>query len=165
MADFSWDSKVPAEVESKSFSVPPIGEYDFMVVEVEKTFAQSSGNPMLKVRLDLQGADGSVWDNLVLTEKAMFKVVTFLESIGLKEKGKDMTLSIGEAADKAVGLEGRLKIKHETYNGEARAKVDHYIVTESKKADKAPKKTLKKKTAAESEELPFPIDEDVPFTI
>lgn len=126
--DFSWDSKVPANVEQKDFSVPPIGEYNFMVVEVEKTYAQSSGNPMLKVRLDLQGADGCVFDNLVLTDKAMFKVVSFLESIGLKEKGKELFISIGEAADKAVGLEGRCNIKHETYNGEVRAKVDKYIV-------------------------------------
>ena len=74
--DFSWDSKLPANVEQKDFSVPPIGEYNFMVVEVEKTYAQSSGNPMLKVRLDLQGADGCVFDNLVLTDKAMFKVVS-----------------------------------------------------------------------------------------
>ena len=155
MSDFSWDSKVPAQVEEKKFSVPPIGEYNFIVTEVEKTFSQSSGNPMLKVRLDLQGADGSVFDNLVLTDKAMFKVVTFLESIGLKEKGKELSLSIGEAADKAVGLEGRCKIKHETYNGEARAKVDHYIITEAKSAKKAPKT---------ADELPFPVD-DVLFTI
>ena len=126
--DFSWDSKLPANVEQKDFSVPPIGEYNFMVVEVEKTYAQSSGNPMLKVRLDLQWADGCVFDNLVLTDKAMFKVVSFLESIGLKEKGKELLISIGEAADKAVGLEGRCVLKHETYNGEVRAKVDKYIV-------------------------------------
>ena len=126
--DFSWDSKLPANVEQKDFSVPPIGEYNFMVVEVEKTYAQSSGNPMLKVRLDLQGADGCLFDNLVLTDKAMFKVVSFLESIGLKEKGKELLISIGEAADKAVGLEGRCVLKRETYNGEVRAKVDKYIV-------------------------------------
>lgn len=146
--DYSWDSKIPASVEQKDFSVPPIGEYNFIVAEVEKTYAQSSGNPMLKVRLDLQGADGCVFDNLVLTERAMFKVVTFLESIGLKEKGKDLSISIGEAADKAVGLEGRCKIKHETYNGETRAKVDKYLVIEGK----APKKFVP------DEDLPFEID-------
>lgn len=154
MADYSWDSTVPATVEQKEFSIPPIGEYNFMVMSAEKTYSQN-GNPMIKVRLDLQGADGSVFDNLVLTDKAMFKVVTFLESIGLKEKGKELSLSIGEAADKAVGLEGRCKIKHETYNGEARAKVDHYIITEAKSAKKAPKT---------ADELPFSVD-DVPFTI
>ena len=144
--DYSWDSKLPANVEQKDFSVPPIGEYNFMVVEVEKTYAQSSGNPMLKVRLDLQWADGCVFDNLVLTDKAMFKVVSFLESIGLKEKGKELFISIGEAADKAVGLEGRCSIKHETYNGEVRAKVDKYIVLDK------PTKFIAQ------DDLPFEID-------
>ena len=86
----------------------------------------------------------------------MFKVVTFLESIGLKQKGEELKMSIGEAADKAKGLEGRLKIKHELYRGENRAKVDHYIIPEAKKAAKKPKKA----------EKPIEIDEDdLPFEI
>ena len=157
MTDYSWDSTVPAEVEERSFEVPPIGEYNFMVANVEKTFSQSSGNPMLKVRLDLQGADGSVFDNLVLTDNSMFKVVTFLESIGLKQKGEELKMSIGEAADKAKGLEGRVKIKHELYKGENRAKVDHYIIPEAKKAAKKPTK--------KAEKLPEIADDDLPFEI
>ena len=147
-----WDSKLPAEVEQKEFSVPPIGEYNFMVVSVEKTFAKSSGAPMLKVRLDLQGADGSVFDNLVISEKAMFKVVSFFESVGVKEKGKELELSIGDAASKAEGLEGRCKIKHETYNGEVRAKVDKYIVLDSK----APAKLSK--DDEEALDMPFIVE-------
>ena len=147
-----WDSKLPAEVEQKEFSVPPIGEYNFMVVSVEKTFAKSSGAPMLKVRLDLQGADGSVFDNLVISEKAMFKVVSFFESVGVKEKGKELELSIGDAASKAEGLEGRCKIKHETYNGEVRAKVDRYIVLDSK----APAKLSK--NDEEALDMPFIVE-------
>ena len=149
MADYSWDSTVPATVEQKEFSLPPIGEYNFMVMSAEKTYSQS-GNPMIKVRLDLQGADGSVFDNLVLTDNAMFKVVTFLESIGLKEKGEELTMSIGDAVDKAVGKEGRLKIKHETYNGKLGAKVDKYLIPTAKKAATAP--------AIADDDVPFQID-------
>ncbi len=147
----SWDSTLPAEVEEKEFSVPPIGEYNFLVVSVEKTYAKSSGNPMLKVRLDLQGADGSVFDNLVISEKAMFKLVTFFESIGLKKKGEELSLSIGDAADKAVGLEGFCKIKHETYNGEKRAKVDKYLIPTEKKAASVP--------VIDEDSLPFRIED------
>ena len=136
MTDYSWDSTVPASVEQKEFEVPPIGEYNFIVANIEKTFARSSGNPMLKVRLDLQGADGSVFDNLVLTDNSMFKVVTFFESIGIKKKDEELEMSIGQAADKAVGLEGRVKIKHETYNGKLGAKVDKYLMSDAKKAAK-----------------------------
>lgn len=151
-AEFGWDSMLPAEVEGREFALPPIGEYNFIVQEVEKTYARTSGNPMLKVRLDLQGADGSVFDNLVISEKAMFKLVTFFESIGLKEKGKEFKLSIGDAANKAIGLEGRCKIKHELYNGETRAKVDKYIVLEKKEPAKLTSKD------EEALDMPFIID-------
>ena len=91
--ELGWDSKLPAEAAgNKEFSIPPVGEYNFMVVDVDKTFAKTSGNPMLKVRLDLQGADGCVFDNLVISEKAMFKLISFFESVGVKEKGKPMTI-------------------------------------------------------------------------
>ena len=77
---WGWDSTLPAEAEQKEFTVAPIGEYNFIVVDVEKTYSQSSGNPMLKVRLDLQGADGCVFDYLVVSEKAMFISRTILKS-------------------------------------------------------------------------------------
>ena len=154
--ELGWDSKLPAEASgNKEFSIPPVGEYNFMVVDVDKTFAKTSGNPMLKVRLDLQGADGCVFDNLVISEKAMFKLISFFESVGVKEKGKDMKLSIGDAALEAMNREGRCKIKHEEYNGEVRAKVDKYIVL-------APKKEPEPFTAEEEAalDLPCAIDDD-----
>lgn len=146
---YDWNSKVPAKVEEREFSLPPIGEYNFMVMSAEKTFS-SNGNPMIKVRLDLQGADGSVFDNLVISDKMMWKLVSFFESIGLKKKGEELSLSIGDAADKAVGLEGFCKIKHETYNGEKRAKVDKYLIPTAKKAATAP--------VLNEDDMPFKID-------
>lgn len=147
---FDWNSKVPAKAEEREFALPPIGEYNFMVVSAEKTFS-SNGNPMIKVRLDLQGADGSVFDNLVISDKMMWKLVSFFESIGLKQKGEELSLSIGDAADKAVGLEGFCKIKHETYNGEKRAKVDKYLIPTNKKPVTPP-------AFDENADMPFSID-------
>jgi hypothetical protein len=146
---YDWNSKVPAKVEEREFQLPPIGEYNFIVLSAEKTFS-NNGNPMIKVRLDLQGADGSVFDNLVISDNMMWKLVTFFESIGLKKKGEELSLSIGDAADKAVGLEGFCKIKHETYNGEKRAKVDKYLVPTAKKAATAP--------VINEDDMPFRID-------
>lgn len=148
MSNYDWNSTVPAQAEQKEFSVPPIGEYNFIVVSAEKTYS-TSGNPMIKVRLDLQGADGSVFDNLVLSDGMMWKLVSFFESVGLKKKGEELKCSIGEASDKAVGLEGACKIKHETYNGKIQARVDKYL-------------TLPKKAAEpikiNEDDLPFRID-------
>ena len=152
--ELGWDSKLPAEAAgNKEFSIPPVGEYNFMVVDVDKTFAKTSGNPMLKVRLDLQGADGCVFDNLVISEKAMFKLISFFESVGVKEKGKPMTIGVGDAALEAMNKEGRCKIKHETYNGEVRAKVDKYIVLESKPEPFTPEEEA-------ALDMPFAIDDD-----
>lgn len=146
---YDWNSKVPAKAEEREFALPPIGEYNFMVVSAEKTFS-SNGNPMIKVRLDLQGADGSVFDNLVISDKMMWKLVSFFESIGLKKEGEELSLSIGDAADKAVGMEGFCKIKYETYNGEKRAKVDKYLIPTAKKAATAP--------VLDEDDIPFKID-------
>lgn len=145
---FSWDSKMPAKVEEREFKIPPIGEYNFIVLEADKTYS-SKGNPMIKVRLDLQGADGSVFDNLVLTDNAMFKVVTFFESVGVKKKGEELNISIGDAVTKSIGMEGRCKIKHELYNGETRAKVDKYLIADGKIAPTTPK--------ISEDDLPFEI--------
>ena len=152
--NYTWDSKVPATAEQKEFTLPPIGEYNFIVVGADKTYS-SNGNPMIKLRLELQGADGSVWDNLTITDNMMWRVVTFLESVGLKKKGKDLDISIGEAVDKCLGLEGRCKIKHETYNNKLNAKVDKYLVPTAKKAAKAPKATVEESSF---DDVPFEID-------
>ena len=151
---YDWNSKVPAKAELREFEVPPIGEYNFMVASAEKTFS-SNGNPMIKVRLDLQGADGSVFDNLVISDNMMWKLVSFFESIGLKKKGEELSISIGDAADKSVGLEGRLKVKHETYNGKLSAKVERYLIPTSKKAAKAPANAP---SISDADDVPFLID-------
>ena len=148
---YDWNSKVPAKAEEREFPLPPIGEYNFMVASAEKTFS-SNGNPMIKVRLDLQGADGSVFDNLVISDNMMWKLVTFFESIGLKKKGEELSLSIGDAADKAVGLEGFCKIKHEPYNGKMNAKVDKYLIPPTNKKPVTPP------AFDENADIPFSID-------
>lgn len=152
--NYTWGSTIPATAEQKEFTVPPVGEYNFIVISAEKTYSQNSGNPMLKVRLDLQGADGSVFDNLPLTDNMMWKIVSFFESIGLKKKGEELKIGIGEAADKAVGCEGRLKVKHETYNGKLNAKVDKYLISDAKKAKTAPAAPVED----DIDDVPFEID-------
>lgn len=150
MANLDLDAKLPASVEKKEFSVPPIGEYDFIVVSTELTYSKA-GNPMYKVRLALSGVDGYVFDNLVLTEEAEWRLVSFFESIGLKKKNKPLDIGLRDAFDKAADKEGRVKIKHDTYNGKTTAKVDSYIVTASKKAAKKPEVEL------DESDLPFEI--------
>ena len=149
MGNLDLDAKLPASAERKEFAVPPIGEYDFCVMSAELTYSKNN-NPMYKVRMDLAGADGSLFDNLVLTEESEWRLVTFFESIGLKKKGKPFNIGLRDAFTKCVGMEGRVKIKHELYNGKTQAKVAEYLVTSAKKADKAPE--------FDPNDVPFEID-------
>lgn len=135
--ELNWGSTLPAEAEKKEFELPPVGEYDFIVAEVKKTYS-SNGNPMATVRMELRGFTGSVFDNLVLTDGMVWKLNQFFECLGIKEKKKELTISLSDAFDKAVGAEGRLSVKHETYNGKQTVRVKEYIMTTAKAAPTAP---------------------------
>lgn len=133
-AEMDWDSPIEADVGSTN--LPPIGEYGFTVTELEKTFS-SSGNRMAKVTLELDKS-GQFWklnDNLVLTDKTAWKLAQFFECLGLKKKGEKLEKM---PWDKVINETGRVKIKHETYNGKEYCKVDQYLVTEAAQAPKAP---------------------------
>lgn len=133
-ADLDWDSPIEANVGSEN--LPPIGEYDFTVVDFEKTFS-SSGNKMAKItlQLDKSAQFWKVYDNLVLTDKTAWKLAQFFEALGLKKKGEKLERM---PWDKVPGATGRVKIKHETYNGKESCKVDQYILSEAAKAPTKP---------------------------
>ena len=61
------------------------------------------------------------------------EALTVLECLGLQKKGEPLKKM---PWSKIVGVEGRVKIAHDTYNGNTRAVVDAYLppVGETKKA-------------------------------
>lgn len=136
--EMDWDSGLSIEDEARAINLPEVGEYDFTVEELERTFSQKSGNPMARVnlRLDCDGQPYRVYDYLVLSTSMAWKLCQFFESLGLKEKGKDLKKM---PWDKVLGATGRVKIKHEEYNGEPRVKVDRYLLTVAAAAPKSPK--------------------------
>ena len=75
-AEMDWDSPIEADVGNTN--LPPVGEYGFTVISLEKTFS-SSGNRMAKVTLELDqsGQFWKVYDNLVLTDKTAWKLAQF----------------------------------------------------------------------------------------
>jgi len=134
--EMDWDSGLSVEEEAAAINLPPVGEYNFEVVEFEKTYSKSN-KPMAKVnlKLDCDGQSFRVYDYLVLTSNMAWKLATFFESLGLKEKGKDLARMPWE---KVLGAHGRVKIKHELYNDEPRVKVDKYVVGIAATAKKKP---------------------------
>lgn len=135
-AEMDWDSPISAEASKGEFNLPPIGEYGFTVIEFEKTLSKA-GKKMAKLNLELDesGQFFKVYDYLVLTANMEWKLATFFESVGLKKKGEPLTHM---PWDKVLGSTGRLKLKHETYEGKENCKVERYIVPDAAKAPTKP---------------------------
>ena len=133
-AEMDWDSGISADAGQAN--LPPEGEYGFTVTELEKTVSKS-GKKMAKITLELD-REAQFWkvnDYLVLQENMAWKLAQFFECLGLKKKGKPLT---SMPWDKVLNETGRVKIKHETYDGKENCKVDRYITTDAVQAPKAP---------------------------
>ncbi len=152
-AEMDWDSPISAEASKGDYNLPPVGEYGFRVVEFNRKFSKA-GNKMAEIKLELDETAQfwKVYDYLVLTDKNAWKLATFFESLGLKKKGEALERM---PWDKVLGAEGRVKIKHEIYEGKESCKVDRYVIPESAKAPTAPAPTI-----------PEPINpDDMPFEV
>ena len=135
--EMDWDDGIEAEVSTGSeFSILPVGEYEFEVSDLEKTYS-SKGNKMAKIVLDIMydGHNYKVFDNIVLMSNMKWKIAQFFECLGLKKKGTELkSMPWNQVVEKT----GRVRIKHEDYNGKTSAKVDTYIVTAAAQASSAP---------------------------
>ena len=133
-AEMDWDSGISAEASQAN--LPPVGEYGFTVIEFEKTQSKT-GKKMAKVtlKLDESAQFWKVNDYLVLQDSMAWKLAQFFESLGLKKKGEPLT---SMPWDKVLNETGRVRIKHETYEGKENCKVDRYVVTEAAQDPKAP---------------------------
>lgn len=146
-----WDSGLEAEYGDNN--IPPVGEYGFQVTEFEKTISKK-GAKMAKLTIQLDKENGQNWkvtDYIVLTQA--WKCAQFFESLSLKKKGEPLDRM---PWDKVLGASGRVKIKHELYNGEEYCKVDRYLISEAAQAPTAPAKKANKKKSDEGD-LPFEV--------
>ena len=133
--EMDWDSGIAADTGSDDF-LPAIGEYDFEIVEFERTYSKA-GKPMAKLnlKLDCDGQFYRVYDYLVLQQNMAWKLAAFFECIGLKKKGEELARM---PWDKVLNAHGRVKIRHEEYNGSQSVKVDRYLPSIASTADSAP---------------------------
>lgn len=112
------------DVESSGgFETPPPGLYRAKLAEcnVKKSKA---GNDMLECIYELSRGDykGSrVWDYVVLNEASEWKLKQFLEAVG-KIAGKKSEKGAFDP-DEFEDAEVQVRLKHETYNDEPRARV------------------------------------------
>lgn len=83
------------------------------------------GDPMLQVAFEILSGDDKgvkVFDNLVLTDKALWKFKSLLQIIGMKCDGK-----VAVDLDNMIGKTLNINVTHEEYNGQIRARVSDYL--------------------------------------
>lgn len=101
------------------------GEHLAKVKKVEMGTVQGSGDDCIKAVFEvLNGADKGcqVFETFSLSEKALWKLKSFLQAIGIKADGK-LTLDL----DKLEGKICVIDVIHEEYNGQKRAKISSYL--------------------------------------
>lgn len=161
----------------ESYSKASEGIHTAKVAEIlEKT--SQGGDDMLQFAFEIIKGDdkGSrVFESFVLTDKALWKLKSFLQAVGMKADGK-LVLDL----DKLIGKICDIEVFHEEYNGQKRAKIsDYYKVgkggstesdadeaddDEDEEEDEAPAKKPSKKAPAKKTPAPKgkkkPVEED-----
>ena len=159
----------------ESYSRCSEGIHRAKVAEIQEKTSQG-GDDMLQIAMEVvAGADKGcrVFDNCVLTDKALWKFKQLLSALGVKCDGK-----VAVDLDGLIGKTCDIEVFHEEYNGQTRAKISNYSkvaasadaddddddeeedeeeVKPSKKPKAAPAKTPAKKKPVKKEE---PEDED-----
>lgn len=156
MANWTYD---PSQYSEKNFEIIPVGDYRARISDVvEKTF--NSGNQGYEITLDINGYNSKMWFYLVLDAsnpaQTNQRIGDFFNSFGITNPA----MGTGK---QWIGSVGAVRVKHELYNGENRAKVAYCI--SRNRQDKLPAWTNTAGVAAPQapvmEEISIP--DDLPF--
>lgn len=146
--------------ERKLYEEP--GEHHLTVDEANFEFARGSGNEILKLKLVTDGGV-VVFDNLVFTEKAWWKIdhffKAFLPSKGrpLPKKGDNIEMDDQWVEDNIRGASGYAELsKGTSTSGKIRNEVQRYLAGPTRKpgSGKSPAPTTKPATPLTSPESP-----------
>lgn len=153
MANWTFD---PSQYKEKNFEIIPVGDYRARIADVvEKKF--NSGNDGYEITLDINGYNSKMWLYLVLDPsnpgQTNQRIGEFFDSFGIAGH----TLGSGK---QWVGNVGAVRIKHEAYKGENRAKVA-YVIARNRQDKLAPWKGGNATQAAPAAQVEIPAD--LPF--
>lgn len=107
------------------------GQHVVKLIEIEETESQA-GNDMLNATFQVvkgTSTGAKLYDNFVLTEKALWKLQSFLVAVGMKADGK-IVLDL----DKLIGKTCIVEVAHEEYEGKTRARIQEFLKLNAKKA-------------------------------
>jgi hypothetical protein len=137
------------------------GQHIAKLVKIEEKETQA-GDDMMVATFEVTRGESKgarVFENFVLTEKALWKLKGYLEAVGMKAEGKVVI-----DFDKLLGKACIIEVAHEEYNGTIRAKINAYKSLDQAPDDdeddddeptpkkKAKKEKAKKKTKPEPED-------------
>ena len=131
----------------------PEGRYRAIVDDVDLDKSRA-GNTMIKVWMRVLGGehDGAIiLDRLTLTDKAMFRVVGFMQGIGIKTPKKKLQINLKTFLKRQADIE---VVDGEPYNGRIRSEIAQYIRIAQPKAEEAPEDGLDALEADVEDEAP-----------
>ena len=118
--------KVKVNMEGvESFTRCPEGEWLAQLKKAEMGEVQGSGDDCIKAQFEVikgSAKGNTVFETFSLTEKALWKLKSFLDAVGMKSNGK-LTLDL----DKMEGKVCIIDVIHDEYNSQKRAKISSYI--------------------------------------
>ena len=131
----------------------PEGRYRAIVDDVDLDKSRA-GNTMIKVWMRVLGGEhdgATILDRLTLTDKAMFRVVGFMQGIGIKTPKKKLQINLKTFLKRQADIE---VVDGEPYNGRIRSEIAQYIRIAQPKAEEAPEDDLDALEADVEDEAP-----------
>lgn len=143
------------------------GTYDFEVHDAAEDTSKASGAEMIKLTLYVFNADGgkrTVFDYLVNSEKAQFKIRHFSEAVGLLHHYEKGELDVYDM----VGKVGKLKLGIKAAQGDypANNSVQDYIAMDPASARAAPRPVASRAAAPAARQparVSGDLDDEIPF--
>jgi hypothetical protein len=157
LANWTFD---PSQYSEKNFEVIPVGDYRARIEDVvEKRF--SSGNEGYEITLAINGFSSRMWMYLVLDKSNVAqtnqRIGDFFNSFGITNPA----MGTGK---QWVGSVGAVRVKHEAYNGENRAKIA-YCIARNRQEKLSPWKNGGTPTATPTPTSQVEIPSDLPFDL
>lgn len=117
----------------ESYTRCPEGEHVARTKKIEMGTVQGSGDDCLKAVFEIIKGEAKgcqVFETFSLSEKALWKLKSYLTAIGIKADGK-LKLDL----DKLEGKVCIIDVVHEEYNNQKRAKISSYLKQSSSDED------------------------------
>lgn len=122
----------------EQFSKASEGRHRVKIKEINEQTSQGGDDMLVFVFEVIKGDDKGalIYENCVLTDKALWKLQQILQAIGIKCDGK-----VAIDLDKLIGKICEVDVFHEEYEGRTRAKIGEFFKVKAAKADDEEDKT------------------------